>query len=215
MIPLYDESYPSSETPFVTIGLIILNVLSFVFLVFAANPDSLIYEHGLIPAQVKQGKALFTFITSMFLHGSLGHLIGNMWFLWLFGDNIENHLGHFKFLVFYLSLGVMSELAHILFVSAGQMNLPIIGASGAVSGLLGSYIYLFPENKIRAFMIFIFRPMFFSIPAFVYIGIWFIYQLLYAGTPSVIAYSAHIGGFITGLGITYLQNRTRKKSYPR
>jgi len=210
MFPVRDESHPSDKTPWVTIFLIALNVIILLILAFSGNPDAFISQYGIVPQNILQGKDLFTFLTSMFVHGGIIHLVSNMWYLWLFGDNIERRFGPIKFFLFYCFLGIASELTHVLLVSPEQANLPTIGASGAVSGILGSYIYLFPKNKIKTFTIFFFQPVFLSVPASAYIGIWFLYQLLYLGSPSVIAYAAHVGGFVAGLIFTFFFSRKNK-----
>lgn len=198
MFPLYDESRQTNKKPVLTIFLIMFNVLIFLITAIGLNFENIIYEWGLIPARVMNQEGLFTFISSMFLHADLMHLIGNMWFLWIFGDNLEHNLKKFRFLVFYILVGIVASLAHIFTSSAQELFIPVIGASGAISGILGGYVVLFPKNKIKAFMIGYFRPYFFSIPAWAYALIWFGYQLLYAATPTSIAYMAHIGGFVSG-----------------
>jgi len=156
-------------------------------------------EYGAIPARILKGEGILTLITSMFLHAGFLHLIGNMWFLWIFGDNVEYALGKMKFLFFYFLCGILSGLFNILLASGEALSIPTIGASGAISGILGGYLILYPKNKIRAFFLLIFQPIVFSVPAFFYIGIWFLYQFLSVGTLSSVAYFAHIGGFISGM----------------
>ena len=151
MFPLYDESSPRIKRPFLTIGLIAVNVL--VFFIFAASPnfENFVFKWGLIPAFVLSGQGLLTFISSMFLHADLFHLMGNMWFLWLFGDNLEHNLGSLRFLIFYLFCGLIASLVHIFTIPYSDTFLPTIGAWGAISGIQGGYMVLFPKNKIRAF----------------------------------------------------------------
>lgn len=204
MFPLYDESVPSRKLPFLTILLISLNVFIFLFTYFSPNFEKIVFEYGIVPSRILKGENLSILITSMFLHGGFLHLIGNMWFLWLFGDNIEHDLGKIKFIIFYLLCGILAGIFHIFLVSAEDINIPTIGASGAISGLLGGYLILFPKNKIRAFILLFFQPLVFSVPAFFYIGIWFFYQFLSVGTLSSIAYFAHIGGFIAGMILVLL-----------
>lgn len=199
MFPLYDQSAPRTKKPFLTIGLILINVLIFLITAFGPDFERIIYEWGLIPARVLIGQGLLTFLSSMFLHADFLHLVGNMWFLWIFADNLEHSLGIFRFLIFYVLTGIAASLVHIFTIPSLETFLPVIGASGAISGILGGYVVLFPQNKIRAFMMGYFRPYFFSIPAWSYALIWFFYQLLYAATPTSIAYMAHIGGFISGM----------------
>ena len=211
MFPLYDESAPRIKKPFLTLSLIFINVLVFLVCILSDDFEAIILNFGLVPEKILQGKCLSTFFSSMFLHADLLHLISNMWFLWLFGDNLEHNLGALRFLIFYLLVGISASLVHILTVSPQEATLPIIGASGAISGVLGGYVVLFPRNKIRAFMMAYFRPYFFSIPAWAYAFFWFFYQLLYAGTPTSIAYTAHIGGFIAGIILVLLFKRKIKR----
>jgi membrane associated rhomboid family serine protease len=214
MFPLYDQSVPSKKTPYLTIILILINVLIFALTYFTPNFDEIVLEYGAIPFFIRDGERLITLLTSMFLHGGIFHLVGNMWFLWLFGDNIEHNLGKLKFTIFYFATGIVASLIHVLTIPQVQIDIPTIGASGAISGLLGGYVILFPKNKIRAFMMFMFRPVLFNVPAAIYVGVWFFYQLLYASTPTSIAYMAHIGGFIEG-AIIILLLRRKKTSYAK
>ena len=207
MFPLYDQSARSQRPPYLTIFLILINVAIFLLTFFSPNFEEIIYQYGTVPDQILKGKNISTLLTSMFLHAGFLHLIGNMWFLWLFGDNVEVNLGFFRFLIFYLSVGILAGLVHVFSVSPLESNIPTIGASGAISGLLGGYVVLFPRNKIRAFMMLYFRPIVFDVPAFFYVGIWFLYQLLYAGTPTSVAYMAHIGGFIAGMILILILRR--------
>jgi len=214
MFPLYDESFPSRKLPYITIFLIFLNVFIFIFTYFSPNFEEIILKYGAIPARILKGEAIPTLITSMFLHEGFLHLIGNMWFLWLFGDNVEQNLGKIKFLFFYFLCGILAGLSHILLVSGKEAMLPVIGASGAISGVLGGYLILYPKNKIRAFFMLYFRPVIFSVPAYFYIGIWFLYQFLSIGVPSPVAYFAHIGGFIAGMVfVLLLRKKVIKKDY--
>jgi len=161
MFPLYDESFPSRKLPLITISLILVNIFVFLFTYFNPNFEGIILKYGAIPARILKEKAIFTLITSMFLHGGFLHLIGNMWFFWLFGDNVEKNLGKIKFLLFYFLSGILAGLFHIFLVSGKESMLPVIGASGAISGVLGGYLILYPKNKIRAFLCFISGQLFF------------------------------------------------------
>jgi hypothetical protein len=210
MFPLYDESRPSRKLPYITIFLIFLNVFIFLITYLTPNFDKIVLEYGAIPARILKEEGTFTLITAMFLHAGFLHLIGNMWFLWLFGDNVEYALGKIKFLLFYFLCGILSGLFNIFLTSGEALSIPTLGASGAISGVLGGYLLLYPKNKIRAFFLLIFQPIVFSVPAFFYIGIWFLYQFLSAGTPSSVAYFAHIGGFISGMIFVLL---LRRKNY--
>jgi len=202
MFPLYDESLKRERKPLLVLALIIFNIFMFFITYFSSDFEQIIFDFGLIPEQISKGESFFTFLSSMFLHGDLIHLIGNMWFLWIFGDNLENNLGLLKFLGFYIIAGITASLVHILTIPIEQASWPIIGASGAISGVLGGYVTLFPNNKIRAVFAGYFRPYFLSIPAWFYAFVWFIYQLMYAGSVTSIAYMAHIGGFLTGIILT-------------
>lgn len=207
MIPLYDESAPGLRPPYITITLIIINTLIFFWIFFFTNFEKIIFQYGMIPNLIWQGKGLITLFTSMFLHAGFIHLAGNMWFLWLFGDNLEDQLGKIRYIIFYLLTGIIASIVHVLSATGTMSIIPAVGASGAISGLLGGYIVLFPKNKIRAFIIIVFRPILFNVSAYVYIVIWFIYQLLYMGQPTSIAYMAHIGGFISGIFLVLLFKR--------
>ena len=202
MLPLYDESAKRTKKSLLVLALILFNVLMFFLTYFANDFEAIVFEFGLIPEEIFQGNNLFTLLSSMFLHADLIHLIGNMWFLWIFGDNLENNLGLFKFSIFYILTGIIASLVHIFTVSVQDAWLPVIGASGAISGVLGGYVAFFPRNKIRAVWPGYFRPYFVSIPAWFYAFVWFIYQLMYAGSVTSIAYMAHIGGFLTGIILT-------------
>ena len=211
MFPLYDESVPSRKLPFLTISLIVINIFIFLFTYFSPDFERIIFEYGAIPAQILEGKSFPTLITSTFLHAGFLHLLGNMWFLWLFGDNVEHSLGKIKFIIFYLLCGILAGIFHIFLVTIQDINIPVIGASGAISGLLGGYLILYPKNKIRALFVLFFRPFIFSVPAFFYIGVWFLFQFLSVGELSSIAYFAHIGGFISGMIIILLLRRKVKR----
>lgn len=205
MIPLYDEAAPSIKPPYITIALITLNV--FIFIITFGNLEGMILKYGFVPAQFLKGENLITLLSSMFLHAGILHLIVNMWFFWLFGDNVEYNLGPVRFIIFYLLVGMIASIFHAIFSPAEHFNIPAVGASGAISGLLGGYLILFPRNKIRAFMFLYFRPYIFSVPAYTYIAIWFVYQLLYIGEPTSVAYLAHLGGFLGGVILIFLMRR--------
>jgi membrane associated rhomboid family serine protease len=186
MIPLSDEKIIGG-IPFIVILLIVSNTV--VFLSTFYNLDYYINLFGFSPAKLFDGQ-FFTLFTYLFLHGSFWHLIVNMWFLWVFGANIEARLGRFKFLAFYLLCGLGAGIVYALAMS--DPGNAVIGASGAISGILGGYLVLFPRNKIRA--------VFLTAPAVIYIFLWFVYQLF--STMSIntsVAYWGHLGGFISGL----------------
>jgi len=157
--------------------------------------------------QPTPGSVYLTLLTSMFMHAGLAHLFGNMLFLWVFGDNIENSMGHVRYLVFYLVCGVLASLAHIATVVAlGQDPLlPSLGASGAISGVLGGYLLLFPKRAVRVLML---RTVV-TVPAIVAIGMWFVFQIIsgigmLGGSAAGVAYGAHIGGFVAGFALVKL-----------
>jgi len=214
MIPIRDDQ-PRFSTPYVTYSLIGLNLLIFFFeaALSPASLQGLIQQLGLIPSHVTRllgaggpayaAPALFPILTSMFLHGSWLHVFGNMWFLWIFGDNIEDYLGHFKYLVFYLLSGVAAAVAQIALTPASRV--PTVGASGAIAGVLGGYFLLYPKARVLTW----FPPIFlFHLPAWVMLGYWFVVQFL-SGAATSIAYSsnttggiafwAHVGGFVAGI----------------
>jgi membrane associated rhomboid family serine protease len=193
-----------------TYALIAVNVLVFLYMWLLPPEaiDSFINAYALIPAQIVAGKDLITLITSMFIHGSLGHIAGNMLFLYIFGDNLEDRLGHFRYLLYYLICGLGGSILQIIVDPAS--TIPNIGASGAIAGLMGGYLFLFPHNTID--VLFETGPFLEhgTVPAFAMLVYWFIAQLFYgAGSlamPDVsgVAYSAHVGGFIAGFGIIFL-----------
>lgn len=183
--------------------------------------DVFIATFGLIPIELSSGTSLAvgngvpnvaTIFTSMFLHGGVAHLIGNLWFLWLFGDNVEDVYGHFGFLVFYLFVGVCAALFHIGLEPASRI--PTIGASGAISGVLGAYITLFPRIRIRTLIFIVIFVQVISVPAVVFLGLWFLLQLAEAsnsgGSGGGIAFGAHVGGFVAGVVVTMLACKKSK-----
>jgi len=213
MIPLKDIN-PTRTTPFVNIALILANVLVFVYeLSLPARAErAFVMANATIPSHFTQflaghvgfQSAFEPLFTSMFLHAGLMHLLGNMLFLWVFGDNVEDYFGHVGYLLFYLVCGIGSGLAHVLF----NLNspLPAIGASGAISGVMGAYVLLFPRNRILTFFFIFLIP----VPAFLILGYWFVLQFLAGvgtlggGTSGGVAFWAHIGGFLLGMAITAL-----------
>jgi membrane associated rhomboid family serine protease len=140
----------------------------------------------------------FTLLTSMFMHGGLMHLAGNMWFLWIFGDNIENDLGRLRYIMFYLLCGIVASLAHVLPNLTGPASLmPSLGASGAISGVMGAYLVLHPRRRVTVLVL----RMLTEVPGYIAVGVWFLFQILSSlgGTESGVAYGAHIGGFVAGV----------------
>jgi membrane associated rhomboid family serine protease len=213
MIPLRD-SQPSYSTPIVTITIIVANVLIFLYEVtlesFARN--HFIGEYAMIPARF-QAADLFT---SMFLHGGWMHLIGNMWFLWIYGDNVEDILGRTKYVIFYLLSGAAAGIVHLVFNF--DSRIPTVGASGAIAGVMGAYLFKFPRSRIVTLVpIFVFFTTF-EIPAAIILVYWFVIQLFSGvgefasmrGDQGGIAFFAHIGGFLAGIVlITMMRTRER------
>jgi len=210
LFPLHDENR-SSTRPYVNYLLITINIIVF-FYFFMQGTDALydaIYNLGAIPVDILLGRRLLTLLTSMFMHADLMHIFGNMLYLWVFGDNIEDALGHFKYLIFYLFGGLAASFAHIASViytlpslAIVDLETPSVGASGAISAVLGAYLLLYPKARIRTLVFFIFITIV-SVPAYYYLGFWFLYQLMMGiisltGFSSGIAFWAHIGGFVTG-----------------
>jgi membrane associated rhomboid family serine protease len=224
MFPIGDDNSEITITPYVNYLFIGINVLVFVLLQQLGSNDAFSYAFSLVPKEVTTGVDLtgvipvtnsagqvlgeiqhfqtplpvyFNFLSSMFMHGDIMHIFGNMLFLWIFGDNLENLLGHLRFAVFYLVRGFAAALAQV--VMEPSSAIPMLGASGAISGVLGGYLVLFPQRQVRA-IIFNFLT---TVPAFVALGLWIGYQILLgflapAGQGGV-AYAAHIGGFIGGV----------------
>ncbi len=213
MFPLKDDN-PTTIIPFITLALIAVNVLVFLYQISLGPRSSqlFVYQYGTIPAVVAGEQRLpaniaaippvLSIFTSMFLHGSWMHLIGNMWFLWIFGNNIEEAMGRVRYICFYLVCGFIASWSHIL--SNPDSILPSIGASGAIAGVLGAYIMLYPRARVwtMIFLLFFFRLMY--IPAGIILGYWFLLQVLsgsMAGRQDAggVAFWAHIGGFIAGM----------------
>jgi membrane associated rhomboid family serine protease len=206
MFPIRDHN-PSGQTPFVTIALIVINVLVFLGYFVSMNDYQLgefFWTWGLIPARFLSGDGLETIFTSMFLHGGWFHLAGNMLFLWIYGDNLEEEMGHLGFLLFYLAAGVAAGLAQAL-PDPGSI-VPMVGASGAIAGVMGGYLLLFPKAKVDVLFIFIIFFRIFAIPAWIVLCIWLGFQIFSGvSNPSDlggVAYWAHVGGFVAGLLLT-------------
>lgn len=216
MIPIRDHN-PSSTTPFLTYLLIVANILVFVFMLTLPEPgiESFINTYALIPAEIVRGQDLFTLVTSMFLHGGIGHIFGNMIFFNIFGDNLEDRLGHIKYLFFYLLCGLGGSIAQIL-INPGS-TIPNLGASGAIAGLMGGYLVLFPRHRVDVIV-----PLGFSlnratVPASAMLLYWIAAQFLQgAGTLGIegggVAFFAHIGGFLVGAVIVTLFKPFLRKS---
>ena len=228
MLPLRDDQ-PRYSTPYITYFLIALNLLIFFFewTLDAKTLNSLILQFSIVPARFTaflSGSPRYSvvevalpFLTSMFLHGGWMHVIGNMWFLHIFGDNIEDYLGHFKYLVFYLLCGVIAMMAQV--VSDPHSRIPALGASGAIAGVLGAYFLLYPRARVLTwFFVFVIY-----VPAWLILGYWFVLQFL-SGTATSLTYEgrsmggvafwAHVGGFVAGFVLIKLfPARARRSPY--
>lgn len=206
MFPIRDHN-PSGRTPYVTIALIAINILVFLGYFLGKNDFQLnmfFLQWGLVPARIMAGEGYETFLTSMFLHGGWMHLAGNMLFLWIYGDNLEEEMGHFGFLLFYLGAGLAAAGMQTL-ADLGSI-IPMVGASGAIAGVMGGYLLLFPRAKVDVLFIFLIFFRIFAIPAWIVLGIWFGIQIFSGlATPSDaggVAYWAHAGGFVAGIALT-------------
>jgi len=239
MIPIRD-TIRSKNYPIVNTALILANVfVYFIELGHLQNFDAFIFTYGLVPARYTMpelsahfsfGEQALALVSFMFLHGGFWHLLGNMWFLYIFGDNVEDNLGPVRYLVFYLFCGWLSGMTHFLMNLNSQV--PTIGASGAVAGVMGAYFIKYPRSKILTLIPIIFIPFFVEIPAAIFLGIWFLIQFFSASLSdahaSGIAWWAHIGGFVLGVALFKLlqivpdagvsakvRRKTEKKRTPR
>jgi membrane associated rhomboid family serine protease len=230
MIPIRDD-VPHTTTPWVNYFLIALNTVVFLFEVALAPTarNEFIYQFGVVPShttallagvRVTPELALLPLFTSMFLHASWLHLLANMWALWIFGDNVEDHLGHGRYLLMYLLAGLAGSVAHIAFNPLSQV--PSVGASGAIAGVMGAYFVLYPRARVLTLVPFFF-VFFLWLPAWIVLGYWFVVQFL-GGASTAIAYSkdsgggiafwAHVGGFCAGLAMIKLfRSRPRRYQY--
>jgi membrane associated rhomboid family serine protease len=202
MIPFRDHN-PSAQPPYVTVGLILFNVTLFLGLWPLGDWQSLgaLYrEWGAVPRLILRGEGLHGLITAQFLHAGWLHLASNMLFLWIFGDNLEEALGHLRFLGFYLLCGVIAALVHVV-VEHGS-SVPMVGASGAIAGVMGGYLLLFPRARVDIVLIFVVFWRVIALPAWGMLGVWFGLQLLGGvishGAGGGVAYWAHVGGFVAG-----------------
>lgn len=228
MFPIGDDNTGHAIRPWVNYAFIAINILVFVALQGLGGNDAFSYAFSLVPKEITTGVDItgvqivrdmlgntgevrhyatplpvyFNFLSSMFMHGDIMHIGGNMLFLWVFGDNLENLLGHVRYIVFYLLCGLAAALAQI--IMSPDSIIPMLGASGAISGVLGGYILMFPKKQVRAVLF----NMLTTVPAFVAIGIWIVYQLVlgYFSSPGTggVAYAAHIGGFVAGVALIKL-----------
>jgi membrane associated rhomboid family serine protease len=207
MFPLRDHN-PSSRTPYVNYALIALNVIVFLsYFQLFADPRALqafFFHWALLPAAVSEGQHYYGFLTSMFLHGGLLHLGGNMLFLYIFGDNMEDAFGHFGYLLFYLASGIAAAGGQYLM--APYSMVPMLGASGAIAGVMGGYLLLFPRARIDILIIFVVIFRIIPVPAWMMLGLWFGLQIFSGASTAVeeggVAYWAHTGGFVAGLALT-------------
>lgn len=239
LFPIADENDDRTSTPWVNYTLILINIFVFVFLQGLGSNEKFTYAFSTVPGEIITGRDIvtanhiliepitgqrvampglqptpipvfLTLITSMFMHGGLAHIFGNMLFLFIFGDNIEDRVGHFRYLIFYLVCGVLAGLAHVFSTAifagdnTASLLVPSLGASGAISGVLGAYILLFPTKRVTVLISWFIT----QVPAFIAIGLWFVFQLISGlgmlGSGSQqggVAYAAHIGGFIAGLAL--------------
>jgi membrane associated rhomboid family serine protease len=204
-LPIHDHN-PRSRFPVATLALAIINAVVLVATVVLLPPPTraeLLHRAGAIPLEITTLHDVaptdlvpppFTILTSMFLHAGFLHLLGNMWFLWIFGDNVEDRMGRLRFAAFYLLTGTIGAVSQSLLMPGSPV--PMIGASGAVAGVLGGYFLLFPRARVATLLL-IFRV---SVPAWVFLGVWFAAQL-FLGNDSGVAWMAHVGGFLAGLGL--------------
>ncbi len=192
---------PSERTPYVTIGLIFINVVMYLLTApWAFGMTDLWAQLALYPIAIVNGEHLWGLVTHMFLHAGPFHIAGNMLFLWIFGDNLEDQMGHFGFLLFYLACGLAAAAAQI--AANPYEGIPMVGASGAIAGVMGGYLLLFPKARVDVLAIIVIIIKIFTIPAWVMLGVWFLLQL-FGGFAlfgdSGVAYWAHAGGFIAGV----------------
>ncbi len=242
LFPIGDTNVKGGYKPYVSYAFIGLNVLIFFIQFFSGTDDQLVCSFGTIPYDISRGDGYHTLLTSMFMHGGWMHLIGNMMFLWVFADNIEAVEGNVRFILFYLCGGLAASLLHIgieMWTSGPEIagcclpcvesmtcaatqsscagSIPAVGASGAISAVLGAYLVLFPKSRIKVF----FFVTSFTIPALVFLGLWFAEQLVsglgalspIAGAAGGVAWWAHIGGFLFGLGYGFLRKGQLNVTY--
>src|SRR5688500_17678082 len=236
VFPLYDDNTGRTTIPWVNYAFIALNILVFVLLQRLGTDTDFTYSFSTVPGEIMSGSDIqteprivetptgqqfqlpglgytpfvyLTLITSMFMHGGIAHIAGNMLFLWIFGDNIEDRLGHVRYIIFYLVCGVLASLAHVFTTVAlaaleASLLIPSLGASGAISGVLGGYLLLFPTRRVMVIISWFVT----AVPAFIAIGLWFVFQIISGlgmlgsgAQAGGVAYAAHIGGFVAGLAL--------------
>ncbi len=230
MIPFRDKN-PSGTFPFVVVVLIGLNGAMFIFeLLLGKGLEGFLFDYGVVPAKVMYflyhpsldastiKEAFLPFLTSMFLHGSPIHILGNMWYLWIFGDNIEDRLGHYKFVGFYIACGILASIVHV--AMNRSVGVPCIGASGAIAGVLGAYLITFPHARVLCIIPIWFIWQVVELPAVVVLGFWFVIQL-FSGVASFapaqgggVAWWAHIGGFVFGIALMFAFPKKKPRARP-
>jgi membrane associated rhomboid family serine protease len=213
MIPLRDV-IPSRSTPYITVTLIVINAVAWLYELTIPGDLLPVYLqlYGVVPADFSAP----TLVSSMFLHGSWSHFIGNMWYLWIFGDNVEDRVGHGRFIAFYLLCGVVAALGHVAMDPAS--TLPTIGASGAIAGVMGGYFVLYPQSRVLTLIPLPFYVEVIELPAVLLLGFWFVMQLFNAGVIAVtansssggIAFVAHVAGFVAGLAGVFMFRKRRR-----
>jgi len=243
LLPLGDDNRERINKQIINYLFIIINVLVFIYLQDWGSNEIFTYSYSLVPEEIVSGKDIvtddrilvdpttdkrfrvsglqptpvsvyITFFTSIFMHGSIAHIFGNMFFLFIFGDNIEHRLGHFRYFIFYLICGILASVAHIIvtYTLGNNSLIPTLGASGAISGILGAYLILYPRKRVRVILFYFLT----EVPAIVAIGMWFIFQVIsgigvLGNQEGGVAYGAHIGGFIAGVILVGLFLLGRKK----
>jgi membrane associated rhomboid family serine protease len=217
MIPLRDI-IPSRSTPYITVTLIVMNAAAWAYELTMPDDVLPVYLqlYGVVPADFSAP----TLVSSMFLHGSWSHFIGNMWYLWIFGDNVEDRMGHARFVAFYLMCGIVAAMGHVAMDPSS--TLPTIGASGAIAGVMGAYFVLYPHSRVLTLIPLIIYFEIVELPAVLLLGFWFVMQLFNAGAIAVtastagggIAFAAHVAGFVAGLlGVFVFRKRRRSKDW--
>jgi len=218
MIPLRDV-IPSRTTPYITVTIIALNAVAWIFEIMLPHDalNEFLTIYGVVPAYFSYP----TLVTSMFLHGGWMHVIGNMWYLWIFGDNVEDRVGHGRFMVFYLSCGIAAALGQV--VVDPNSTLPTIGASGAIAGVMGAYFVLYPRSRVLTLIPLIVLMPIVEVPAIVLLGFWFVMQLFNAGTIAMttssrgggVAFAAHVIGFVAGAGGVFIFRKRQLDPWER
>jgi membrane associated rhomboid family serine protease len=213
MIPLRDV-IPSRTTPYITITIIAINAVAWFYEVSMPREDLSVFLQvfGVVPAAFIPT----TLLTSMFLHGSWSHVIGNMWYLWIFGDNVEDRLGHGRFIIFYLLCGIVAAFGQIAIDP--DSTLPTIGASGAIAGVMGGYFVLYPQSRVLTLIPLIIFWEIIELPAIMLLGFWFLMQLFSAGAIAVtastggggVAFMAHVAGFVAGMGAVFAFRKNQR-----